>query len=154
MTMRRRRALLALVGGIAAVVVSPAVTPWPAQAQGMAPTIDAPTAKGLVEAGGLLVDVRTPRELRENGRPAGSVHVPLQGDDLTFNPDFVKQLLEAAGGDRSRPVALICSGNRRSAHGARVLAGQGFTQVFSVGEGIFGSNLGPGWAARGLPMVP
>jgi rhodanese-related sulfurtransferase len=66
----------------------------------------------------------------------------------------VKQLLEAAGGDKSRPLALICSGNRRSLHAARVLAGQGFTQVFSVGEGIFGSNLGPGWAARGLPMVP
>lgn len=144
----RRRELLR--GMVAAAALAPAV----ARAQGMAPTIDAPAAKGLVEAGGLLVDVRTPRELRETGRPAGSMHIPLQGDDLTFNPDFVKQLLDATGGDKARPVALICSGGRRSAHAARVLAGQGFTRVFSVGEGIFGSNLGPGWAARGLPMEP
>jgi rhodanese-related sulfurtransferase len=151
MTMRRRALLVLLGCGVAAEA---SLAASPARAQGMAPTIDAPSAKGLVEAGGLLVDVRTPRELRENGRPAGSVHVPLQGDDLTFNPDFVKQLLDAAGGDKNRPLALICSGNRRSAHAARLLAGQGFAQVFSVGEGIFGSNLGPGWAARGLPMAP
>ena len=146
-----RRRMLLQGGAVAAFAwAAPAV----AHAQGMTPTIDAPAAKGLVEAGGILVDVRTPRELRENGRPAGSAHIPLQGDDLTFNPDFVKQLLAATGGDKTRPVALICSGGRRSAHAARVLAGQGFTQVFSVGEGIFGSNLGPGWVARGLPMEP
>ena len=148
--MRRRTLLRGAVG--AAALAAPAAGVL-AQA-GMAPTIDAPSAKGLVEAGGVLVDVRTPRELRDNGRPAGSVHIPLQGDDMTFNPDFVPRLLAAVGGDRDRPVALICSGGRRSAHAARVLAGQGFTQAFSVGEGIFGSNLGPGWAARGLPMEP
>ena len=148
--MRRR---MLLQGGAVAAFAWAAV-PAVVQAQGMAPTIDAPAAKGLVDAGGVLVDVRTPRELRENGRPAGSTHIPLQGDDLTFNLDFVKQLLAATGGDKTRPVALICSGSRRSAHAARVLAGQGFTQVFSVGEGIFGSNLGPGWSARGLPMEP
>lgn len=151
--MTRRRALLVLVGGgIAAAGACPAV-PSPARAQGMAPTIDAPSAKGLAESGaGVLVDLRTPRELRENGRVAGAVHIPLQGDDMTFNPDFVRQLVDAVGGDRNRPIALICATGRRSAHAARVLGGQGFGQVFSVGEGIYGSNLGPGWAARGLPM--
>jgi rhodanese-related sulfurtransferase len=116
--------------------------------------MDAPSAAKLPGVGGLLVDIRTPQEQRESGTPKGAVEVPLQDDSLSFRSSFVDDVLAAAGGDRQRPVALIDSNGRRSAFAARLLASQGFAQVFSVGEGLFGSNLGPGWAARGLPVEP
>ena len=144
--MRRR----GMVGGIAALSLVAAAGPAGAQTQ----VIDAPTAQGLPGAGGVLVDIRTPGERRATGVPAGAVHVPLQGEDLTFNKDFVAQLSAAVGDDRRRPVALICAGGRRSQVAARLLAEQGYTSVFSVGEGMLGSNFGPGWLARRLPVEP
>jgi rhodanese-related sulfurtransferase len=122
----------------------------PAVAQ--APVIDSPTGQALPASGGLLVDVRTPGEVARTGRPAGAVPVPLQDDDRTFRNSFVAEVAAAAGNDKARPVALIDADGRRAAFAARLLASQGFTAVLVVGEGMLGSNLGPGWVARGLPV--
>ena len=124
------------------------------RAQDLPPTMDAPSAAGLPAAGGLLVDIRTPKEQRESGTPKGAVEVPLQDDSLSFRQSFIDDVLAAAGGDHDRPVAVIDADGRRSAFAARLLESRGFTRVFSVGEGLFGSNLGPGWVARGLPVEP
>ena len=125
----------------------------PALAQaGGAPVIDAPSAQGLPAAGGLLVDIRTPAEIQETGRPAGSIAVPLQGDDRTFSPSFAADVRAAAGANVERPVALIDADGRRAMFAARLLAAQDFPQVLVVGEGMLGSNLGPGWLRRGLPV--
>jgi rhodanese-related sulfurtransferase len=122
----------------------------PASAQ--APTIDAPTGQALPAAGGVLVDIRSPRELAGTGRPAGAVLVPLQDDDRTFRGSFVAEVAAAVGPDRGRPVALIDADGRRAAFAAKLLASQGYTGVLVVGEGMLGSNLGPGWLARDLPV--
>jgi rhodanese-related sulfurtransferase len=149
--MLRRAAIvlvaLAVLGGLALVTRA-------LRAQDLPPTMDAPSAAGLPGAGGLLVDIRTPKEQRESGTPKGAVEVPLQDDSLTFRQSFVDDVLAAAGGDHDRPVAVIDADGRRSAFAARLLEAKGFTRVFSVGEGLFGSNLGPGWVARGLPVDP
>jgi rhodanese-related sulfurtransferase len=122
----------------------------PARAQ--APVVDAPTGQGLPGAGGVLIDIRTPKEVAATGRPKGAVPVPLQGDDLVFRNGFVAEVTAAAGNDKARPVALIDADGRRAAFAAKLLASQGFTAVLVVGEGMLGSNLGPGWMARGLPV--
>ncbi len=145
---RRRVALLALALPLAALPTAAAL----AQVGGGAPVIDAPSAKDLPAAGGLLVDIRTPAEIAETGRPAGAVAVPLQGDDRTFSPSFAADVRAAAGPDPQRPVALIDADGRRAGFAAKLLASQGFGQVLVVGEGMLGSNLGPGWLRRGLPV--
>jgi rhodanese-related sulfurtransferase len=122
----------------------------PAVAQ--APVIDAPTGQGLIGAGGVLVDIRTPKEIARTGRPKGAVAVPLQGDDMVFRGTFPAEVAAAAGNDKGRPVALIDANGQRAAFAAKLLASNGFTQVLVVGEGMLGGNLGPGWLARGLPV--
>lgn len=133
---------LAIVGALAAAA--------PASAQ--APIVDAPTGQGIVGAGGVLIDIRTPKEIATTGRPKGAVAVPLQGDDLVFRPGFAAEIAAAAAGDKARPVALIDANGQRAAFAAKLLANHGFSQVVVVGEGMLGSNFGPGWLARGLPV--
>lgn len=122
----------------------------PASAQ--APIVDAPTGQGVQGIGGVLIDIRTPREVAETGRPKGAVAVPLQGDDMVFRNSFVAEVAAAAGNDKARPVALIDANGQRAVFAAKLLASQGFSQVLVVGEGMLGSSLGPGWIARGLPV--
>jgi rhodanese-related sulfurtransferase len=117
-----------------------------------APVNDPPTGRALPAAGGVLVDIRTPAEIARTGRPVGAVAVPLQDDDRTFRTGFPAEVAAAAGQDRARPVALIDADGRRAAFAAKLLSSQGFAQVLVVGEGMLGSNLGPGWLARGLPV--
>lgn len=146
---------MGVVAAAAAVLAATVLAPGGAAAQGGgAPVIDAPSAKALAEQGGVLVDIRTPMELRQSGTPAGAVHVPIQGDDMVLRNSFPDEVLKAAGGDAMRPVALIDANGKRSGRAAQILAGRGFGQVLSVGEGLFGSNLGPGWVTRGLPVEP
>lgn len=123
-----------------------------ASAAAQAPVIDAPSARDLPSAGGLLVDIRTPAEVAATGRPKGAIAVPLQGDDRTFSPSFAADVRAAAGPDPQRPVALIDADGRRALFAAKLLASQGMAQVLVVGEGMLGSNLGPGWLKRGLPV--
>ena len=140
--------------GMVLVVVAMLSWTGAARAQdfGDTPIMDAPSAEGLIGAGGLIVDIRTPRELRETGTPKGASHVPLQGDDMTFNARFVEEVAAAAG-DKARPIALLDANGRRSIYATRLLASRGFKNVFAIGEGVLGGNLGPGWKARGLPLV-
>ena len=147
---RRAAIILLALAGLGGLALATQVL----RAQDLPPTMDAPSAAGLPGAGGPLVDIRTPKEQRESGTPKGAVEVPLQDDSLSFRRSFIDDVLAAAGGDHDRPVAVIDADGRRSAFAARLLEAQGFTRVFSVGEGLFGSNLGPGWVARGLPVEP
>ena len=148
--LRRAAIILVALAGLAGL----ALVTRALRAQDLPPTMDAPSAAGLPGAGGLLVDIRTPKEQRESGTPKGAVEVPLQDDSLTFRQSFIDDVLAAAGGNHDRPVAVIDADGRRSAFAARLLEAKGFTRVFAVGEGLFGSNLGPGWVARGLPVDP
>ena len=101
----------------------------------------------------VLVDVRTPAEWKQTGVAPGAARI-----SVTEHPQgesgFVAEVAALLGGDRSRPVALICRTGRRSALAERLLERSGFTQVYNVGEGMAGSSAGPGWLARGLPTEP
>ena len=137
---------------LAVALMLAGIGPSRAQDVGGAPVIDAPSAQHLPGAGGLIIDIRTPKELRATGTPKDARHVPLQGDDMTFNQHFVQEITAAAG-DKARPIALLDANGQRSIWATKLLASRGFSNVFAVGEGILGGNLGPGWKARGLPLV-
>lgn len=107
-----------------------------------APNALAAAARGEI----VLVDIRTRGEWKQSGlaEPALAISMHEAG--------FVRNLTRALGGDRSRPLALICAVGGRSAHMQRILATAGFTNVIDVSEGMFGSSAGPGWLKRGLPV--
>lgn len=115
----------------------------------------------------LLVDVRSNMEFLFVGHPAGAIHVPwIDEPDWQINPHFVTQIRKlllggvcAADGDFScAPVVLICRSGKRSLEAGKLLASNGFKEVYNVTEGFEGeldsqhhrSSLG-GWRFHGLP---
>ena len=96
----------------------------------------------------LLVDIRRPDEWRRTGIPEGALPLDMR------RPDFLAQLDQAVGGDRTRPVALICAAGVRTARVATALRRVGFSDIRDVSEGMTGSRAGPGWLRAGLPVTP
>lgn len=120
--------------------------------------ISAPVASAAAARGDVtLIDVRSRREWRETGLAEGAQRVTIH------NPNgikaFVAEMTRAVGGDKTRPVALICASGVRSLRAQRILRANGFTQVQNVSEGMLGRpgtgpDGGPGWLNRGLPVTP
>jgi rhodanese-related sulfurtransferase len=121
-----------------------------------AEVLTAEEAKVLAGRGALtIVDVRLPVEWAATGLPEGAEGVSLQ-DSLTreVRSGFPDDVLRAVGGDKDRPIALICARGNRSAFARDLLAAAGFTSVHDVSEGVVGGANGPGWLARRLPTEP
>lgn len=95
----------------------------------------------------LLVDIRTPEEWAKTGSGAGAKRLDMRRDD------FVAALDKLLGGDRSKPVALICAKGVRSSRLSRALRAGGYSNIIDVPEGMMGSYAGPGWLERDLPVV-
>lgn len=95
----------------------------------------------------LLIDIRRPDEWSRTGIPEGAHPLDMR------RRDFTEALRKIATASPNRPIALICARGVRSARMARKLAGAGFTDIQDVPEGMLGSAAGPGWLARGLPVV-
>jgi rhodanese-related sulfurtransferase len=110
--------------------------------------VDAPSAHAAATQGDtVFVDIRRPDEWVQTGMPEGSIGITMQ------DQDFVERVEAALGGDRGRPLVLICRSGARSGQTLMGLRQLGFTHVSHVGEGMIGSSDGPGWLARGLPVV-
>ena len=109
--------------------------------------IDAPTAYKLaVDQKITLIDIRRPDEWAKTGSGQGAVRLDMRRED------FITELKKITGGDRSKPVALICARGVRSARMNNRLTEAGFTNIIDVPEGMLGSAAGPGWLERGLPL--
>jgi rhodanese-related sulfurtransferase len=108
----------------------------------------------------LLVDVRSPEELKFVGRVPGALNVPwATGTSLTRNPRFVREL-ESKVGDKNQRVLLLCRSGKRSALAAEAAAKAGFTRVSNISEGFEGEldpqqqrGHGDGWRFHGLPWL-
>ena len=146
--------LYLILAGLAVVAAYFAYDAW---AQGgstgtvQRPAMTATEAHSLSQTGEIvLVDIRTPEEWRETGVPIGAHAINMYEDPKVFTA----RLLQAAAGDRTRRIALICrTGNRSSAlQGHLVRAG--FTNVIDVSEGVAGGRNGKGWLKHGLPTRP
>lgn len=118
-----------------------------------AAVIPAEEAQAQAQAGILtIIDVRTPGEWRQTGVIPGAQRIDLnQSGGLRA---FVDQVERATGGDKSRPVALICRSGNRSASARSVLLAEGYTAVRHIPDGMSGGGAGPGWIKRGLPVQP
>ena len=125
--------------------------PLPVLAQQSAPELTPAEASARAKAGAVtLIDVRTPEEWRDTGVAPGATRINI------YHPEgpegFAREVIKRVGGDRNAPIALVCRSGNRSGQAQRILAGQGFTQVYNVREGMSGSASGPGWISRGLPV--
>lgn len=133
-----RRQVLTALGGL----ILGATGAW-----AQAPQITPEQASKLVEEGKLvLIDIRTPDEWRQTGVPKGAHRITMGASD------FVARLTEATGGDRSRPIGLICRTGNRSSHLQAAMLRAGYSQTLDVMGGVAGSGSEPGWIRRGLPM--
>jgi rhodanese-related sulfurtransferase len=110
--------------------------------------IDPPTALRLAGNDEItLIDIRTPREWEKTGVGESANPIDMRRED------FVAALDALVGNDRSKPVALICARGVRSARLSNALTQAGYTNIIDVPEGMLGSDAGPGWLKRGLPVV-
>ena len=98
--------------------------------------IPAEQARALQQAGALLIDVREPDE-HALGVPDGARSVPRQ----RLEADPSAQLA-----DTSATLLLICGSGQRSLLSANALAGQGYSNLYSVTGGF------AAWQAAGLPV--
>jgi rhodanese-related sulfurtransferase len=106
-----------------------------------------------LNAGNLvLFDVRSPAEWKETGVAKGAQAVSVHG--VGGYDGFGAEVVRLTGGDRSKPIALICARGGRSGRAQETLRKLGYTQVFDVIEGMLGRGNQPGWIARGLPTRP
>lgn len=95
-----------------------------------------------------LVDVRTPDEWKQTGVPASAYTVTMHQP----GPQLLKQLDDVLGGDRSKPLAIICRTGNRTGSLAGPLEQAGYKTVINVAEGMAGGRNGSGWMKAGLPV--
>ena len=134
------------------VIAAPAVAQETAQ-EAAGELIAADQAMRLAMSGEIVVvDVRSPQEWQQTGVPAGARLVTIHQPDGLIG--FIDAMGDTLGEDRDRPIALICARGNRSSVASSALAEAGYTQVYNIREGMFGSPDGPGWLARGLPTDP
>lgn len=146
----RRTHLLGLAIGLVALLAI--VSFRPALASGDDRIGAAEAAERVTSGDLLLVDIRTPKEWRATGIPAGA-----QRSDwwqAGGRQRFLRDIMTITGGERDRPIALICARGGRSSQALRFLRAKGFSQVYDVNEGMLGSRSGPGWLAQKLAVTP
>jgi rhodanese-related sulfurtransferase len=95
-----------------------------------------------------LVDVRTPDEWKQTGVPASAHTITMHQPGA----QLIKQLDEALGGDRTKPLAIICRTGNRTGSLAGPLEKAGYSKIIDVSEGVAGSRAGQGWFKSGLPV--
>jgi len=118
-----------------------------------------------LEAGAVLVDVRTAGEWAHIGIPETASANEKRNDPLfiqwTFpggipNPDFVNQLKQQAPEDTGVELVFLCRSGARSVAAAIAATQAGFT-AYNVLEGFegepdrWGERTVNGWKNRGLP---
>ena len=94
----------------------------------------------------LLLDIRTREEWRQTG--IGETALPVS----MHESDFLQRLNQLTGGDKSRPVALICAVGGRSQALQKLLSQGGYSHIIDVPEGMIGGIHGKGWLKSGLPL--
>lgn len=134
----------------------------PAAADAPVPaTVTPQEAWALFSSGqALLVDVRTPEEMKFVGHVPGSLNVPwATGTSLTRNPRFAREL-EAKVRDKTQRVLLLCRSGKRSALALDVALKAGFTRISNISEGFEGEldehqqrGRQDGWRFHGLPWA-
>lgn len=115
--------------------------------------ITAVEAREMVSSGkATLIDIRRPDEWRATGIPAGAKRADASQKDGPAG--FLHDVLEITADRRDVTLVLICRTGNRTARARAFLLSKGFAEVHHVKEGVAGSEAGPGWFKRGLPVEP
>ena len=96
----------------------------------------------------VLIDIRSPAEWRETGVGVSAIPISMH------RPGFMEKVAKLTGGDKSKPLAVICASGGRSSVIAPKLEQAGYTQIYNVAEGMLGGRYGNGWIPSGLPVKP
>ena len=92
--------------------------------------------KALVDSGeGILLDVRTPKEVAQGKIPGASV-LNIYDENFERKLNFMQ---------KDKPIYVYCRSGVRSVKASRILAGAGFTRIENVEGGIMA------WQAAGFP---
>lgn len=111
-------------------------------------TLTPPEALEQIRAGKLvMIDVRRPDEWARTGVAEGAVPIDMRRDD------FIAAVQSAMAEHPGTPVAFICAAGVRSRRVTRAMDTAGVTNIVDIPEGMMGSDAGPGWLARGLPVT-
>ena len=94
-----------------------------------------------------MIDVRSRQEWLETGIAKGAWPISMH------EGEFQRRLFAAHELSGQKSVALICATGGRSASLLNALKRARFTGFIDVSECMLGSHRGPGWIARGLPIV-
>ncbi|MGI9406504.1 MAG: rhodanese-like domain-containing protein [Hyphomicrobiaceae bacterium] len=94
-----------------------------------------------------LIDIRRPSEWHQTGIPRTATPITMHQDPTAF----LRHLRDVTKSAPHLPVALICAHGHRSKYMQKVLARYGYANIIDVGEGMLGSQSGPGWLKSGLP---
>ena len=112
------------------------------------PILSAPDAQSKLASGEMvMLDIRSRQEWQQTGLAEGAWPVSMH------EPDFGQRLqaiLQELGADK---IALICATGGRTGHVTNILRQNGIEGVVDVSEGMMGNPRGPGWIARGMPLV-
>ncbi|MDF1747375.1 MAG: rhodanese-like domain-containing protein [Alphaproteobacteria bacterium] len=115
--------------------------------------IDAATAHKMQQDGAvLLIDIRRPAEWQQTGIAQGAKTITMH--DPEGQTGFLAAMTAGVGGDKTTPIALICSSGVRSTWASAFLTQNGFTQVMNIKEGMLGRGPLPGWIKQKLPLDP
>lgn len=87
-------------------------------------TLPAAEARQKLQAGALLVDVRTKEEFADRKLP-GAINIPV---------DSIKSGITKPAPDKSTAVLLHCRSGRRSAIAEKELRALGYTNVWNIGS--------------------
>jgi rhodanese-related sulfurtransferase len=98
-----------------------------------------------VEEGAVLVDLREPAELSNDGTIEGAVHAPRGMLEFYADPTSPYHRAEF---DPGRRTILFCASGGRSALGAQALAQLGYGDVAHLDGGL------KAWRGEGRPTVP
>lgn len=94
------------------------------------PRVTPTEAKGLIEQGALVVDVRDAPEVEKSGKVMGAVHVSRGMLEFRADPESPYHDKKF---DKARPVLVYCASGGRSALSGKTLKDLGYERVYNLG---------------------
>lgn len=116
-----------------------------AEARSRVAAVSPELAEEAARKGDLILDVREPAELEEDGRIAGALHIPRGVLETRADPSAESAEAQLTDLRNSRRVHVLCASGGRAALAADTLRRMGYDAALVEG------GLG-GWKSAGLPV--
>lgn len=114
--------LIFVIGGCSVEAATPRGEESKPSTQGTAPAKKSNPAREKVEAGAVLLDVRTPGEFN-SGHIEGAINIPVN--------ELESRMSELPA---DKEVVVYCRSGARSSSAKRILESKGITQVYDLGS--------------------